>query len=335
MKFEFTIAKFKEFCEVLSKYDADCVEIVEESDKNTQEAVSRLEEEDNKTLDEQRKEVEFDSVARKQKARGRLSEQMAELETKDQARRNALYDQLFQRESPLRTGAKSAANDPKAIREAIFDGASVRQKERDALWRKYLDGNEVLLEEWTQRQARHHGQEYRGQFRKDREDRQKRLVEELATIQRDERNKLDEKTTRFKERFDPEDILQEYMAICQDEPFPSNYKCRKQPPAYVPIATLSSDPSLMELCTHTKTMLERHYPSIYRHGELRWPLCVSFDQDFNFLFDMGGAPSGGGAAIAGSSEAAKTDLLPISGTKKARLPYSALRSVGMRKPYNG
>jgi len=95
-----------------------------------------------------------------------------------------------------------------------------------------------------------------------------------------------DKTAAFTKKFNPKAIGDKYEEIYDTEPFVEGYTCRRNNPSSVHIAGMTYDLAMLGLGKDALFLLESNYPALYRHGKLHVPFSLSFDEHFNYLFEL-------------------------------------------------
>ena len=176
---------------------------------------------------------------------------------------------------------KSINDEIEHARAELFANEEKIKQERDSLWKEYQNSCVKILQDRDIQQERDkkitsHELTKLSDVLKDNE----------REIQVSVREKINAEVEEFTKKFNPAEIREIYAEIYAAEPFVENYQCKKVNPASVNIAALTYDLSTLSLGKHAKILLESHYPALYRHGKLNIPFCLTFDNRFNYLFEV-------------------------------------------------
>lgn len=212
------------------------------------------------------------------------------------------YDRAYQLNEALRKGKKREAfnisrefyaicrSAENIVNEEIITLRSLIIQNREALQKTYTNEidrlNQVTYKEWESEQ----------EVLKNTVDKYVKQKEisnikskDVSTncINTRQRN-LEEISKKFCKQFSPQEFLEEYIKLYSAEPLFENYKCCKEMPQKVHIATLEYDISNLKLNDYTKEFLKKFYYFMYKGNKICIPYTTAFDKDFNYLFRFSG-----------------------------------------------
>ncbi|MGN1457099.1 MAG: FtsK/SpoIIIE domain-containing protein [Acutalibacteraceae bacterium] len=106
-------------------------------------------------------------------------------------------------------------------------------------------------------------------------------------------SQLQKTTNEFFQRFSPSQMENEFFRIYDNEPSVDNYVCVKHNPSNVRISDLSYPLDNLQLTDYAKKVLNKSYFFLTkyandgnRHEILKMPYCVTFDKNFNYVFEL-------------------------------------------------
>jgi hypothetical protein len=120
-----------------------------------------------------------------------------------------------------------------------------------------------------------------------------KLAEAFASFETeaeaDRQKEIEVEIEKFKTDFNPDEIRKECAEILANEPNPENYECPKDgnPPKHIHIAELLYDILTLGLDDRDISLLEEHYPDLYKNDQFVVPYVLTFDNNFNYLFEAG------------------------------------------------
>jgi hypothetical protein len=280
---EFTILKpvdfMQGFIHKLAALNKSCESISDREENERAEKVNEL------TIELSKVEEEKEHVRRandkKNIALKKYEAELQELVTRDKPRQEEIYAKITQ--------AKFSGNEPEVerLRVELFANKEQIKQDRDKIWQEYqLECAKISQEQELQQQQKNK------KLSSTRAVQSKELDSFNATSEISEKEEIDKEFDGFKSKFDPEIIESEYAKILDVEykrfivgSFVEHYQCVTGDYAEnVRIANLEYDLQPLNLDEHAQTLLETHYPSLYRRRKLIIPYCTAFDENFNYLF---------------------------------------------------
>lgn len=214
----------------------------------------------------------------KAEAFNRYESKLRALEQHDDQRKNDIYARMTQ--------AKLAENASEAerIRLELFANQEKVKQDRDAIWREYQAECDKIIKSYESQQMGKNKELSDTQSAQSRE-----LMEfetgSLSGVQK----KLKAEADDFNLKFNPSMVEKEYAETFAVEPHIENYTCKKGNPVSVRIASLSYDLSSLNLGERAVSFLESNFPVIFKNNAIDIPFSLTFDNQFNYLFEMNAA----------------------------------------------
>ena len=189
--------------------------------------------------------------------------------------KNSMGDFIYQKDDALKRYEYALTN-------IDLTSGNVQQL-RDALWLDYKkECEEILIARNKQVEV---DKKERSEFEKSQRD---EYEKNINAIDLEMNKKLNYEIQTFTDLFCPESILRKITQIRLAEPDLENYKCVSldSNPDGVHAADICFKMNNLHLSTYSKSFLSKYYPDLYRNDNLHFPFNLSFDDSFNYLFEV-------------------------------------------------
>lgn len=194
----------------------------------------------------------------------------------EEQRNNEIYE--------IMTKSKLAGNtlEVERLRLELFANKEQVKQNRDSVWREYQDECDKIIITFDSKQQDKNRKLSNTQLAQSRE------LEEFETSSLNGLQlKLKAEADSFNSKFNPATVEKDYAKTFAAEPYADSYKCKKSNPESVRIASLSFDLSPLNLGERAVSFLESNYPVLFRNNKINIPFSLTFDNSFNYLFEVG------------------------------------------------
>jgi hypothetical protein len=300
---EFNVDFLKEFLSQLVTFNAidnECEKLALKTEDNLEQRGTKYFG-DLEALSEQSRERIRDAVKKKSAAYDKYETALRDLSQQEVHRQNGIYEKINNCKNAIwnidltqniddGVDNKGAENKRKVLldeieqlRVALFAEEKNIQQKRDNIYRDYQNACVEITRnvEIDQKNYVEENKDTRIKYSSD----CKKLIS-------DTKNTIYEcirvQTQKISEIFSPDVIDAKYNKVYSAEPCIEKYQCcaSDKNPASIRIATLTYNLGSLKLGKYTKEMLEKCYPTFCRHGKLHVPFCITFDERFNYLFEL-------------------------------------------------